>query len=180
MSSLLVVLEKGGNIGLQRVHIRADSTFIQCFPPRLPGHITKLLKHQLTVPLFSQVTLPSPKLKPNANPFPSPAQPGTGWANTEFRSFQFSENIDKECILDGPIDADNATIVETAESRKRRGQTEQAPSREEQKKFYAQAIKGWEDMGLQLSEPERLASKKEKDNGDKKVPEGTEVDGTRV
>ena len=124
--------------------------------------------------------MPNPKLKPNANPFPSPAQPGTGWANTEFRSFQFSENIDKEGIADGPIDSDNATLVETVESRKRRGKTEEAPSREDQKKFYVQAIQRWDDLGLQTSEAERIAAQKEKENKDKKVPEGTEVDGARV
>ena len=133
-------------------------------------------------PSSRKVTQPEPKLRTNANFRPTPIHPGTGWANTEFRSFQFSDTIDKDGISDGALDGDNATIIETVESRKRRGRSAEAPSRQEQKEFYRQAVKGWDDLGLQISVADREAAKQNKENGqaDKKVPEGSEVGGSRV
>ncbi|OKL56356.1 hypothetical protein UA08_08510 [Talaromyces atroroseus] len=97
---------------------------------------------------------------------------GTGWLNTEYRSYTFSDTIDTEDIEGKKLDdGDDATIIETPESRKRRGKSAEAPSREDQKVYYQQGLDGWEKQGLQ-------PSSKERENA--KVPEGQEVDGSRV
>ena len=64
--------------------------------------------------------------------------PGTGWANTEYRSFAFEANDDV-----------NAGIRETAESRKRRGKTGRQPSRAEQRHMFETAMQQWENQGMQ-------------------------------
>lgn len=117
------------------------------------------------------------------NPFPSkpnPKQkilplthtPGTGWTNTEFRTYEFTDSQDDTSDLEGyPLDGDNASLVETLESRRRRGKDGPAPSREQQKVFYKLGLQGWDDQGLQLSVAEREAAK---------VPQGKEVSGARI
>src|SRR5947208_8435386 len=67
------------------------------------------------------------------------ATPGTGWANTEYRSYVFEDNDDP-----------NAGILETAESRKRRGKTGRQPSRAEQRHMFETAMKQWEHQGMQV------------------------------
>ncbi|KAI9808882.1 MAG: hypothetical protein M1827_007157 [Pycnora praestabilis] len=68
---------------------------------------------------------------------------GTGWANIEFRSFTFAP--DREDV-DG---ADNASIVETSESRERRRWTEKPLSKTEQTQLMETTHKKWEQNGLQ-------------------------------
>jgi len=97
---------------------------------------------------------------------------GTGWLNTEYRTYTFSDTIDTEDILGNKLEGgDDASILETAESRKRRGKSAEAPSREEQKVLYRKGIDSWDQQGLQPSSQER-------ENG--KVPEGQEVNGSRI
>jgi len=96
---------------------------------------------------------------------------GTGWTNTEFRTYQFSDIVDTEDLEGYTVTGDNAIIVETPESRKRRGKSTEAPSREEQKALYRQGMAGWVSQGLQPSSAERRAGK---------VPEGKEINGVRV
>jgi hypothetical protein len=64
--------------------------------------------------------------------------PGTGWANTEYRSYIFEEDDDM-----------NAGIRETEESRKRRGKTGRQPSRAEQRQMFETAMQQWEAQGMQ-------------------------------
>ncbi|KAJ9296163.1 hypothetical protein DTO271G3_5304 [Paecilomyces variotii] len=96
---------------------------------------------------------------------------GTGWSNTEYRTYRFTDTVDTEDLEGYTVDGDNASIVETLESRQRRGKEGPVPSREQQKTFYKLGIQGWDDQGLQLSVAERESAK---------VPSGKEVEGTRV
>lgn len=97
---------------------------------------------------------------------------GTGWANTEYRTFEFSDEVHTD-DLEGYklLDGDNATLVETAESRLRRGKDEPALTRERQRILYKLGMQGWDDQGLQLSTAEREQAK---------VTEGKEVGGVRI
>jgi len=64
--------------------------------------------------------------------------PGTGWANTEFRSYQFTDES-----------TEDDSMIETAESRKRRGKEGEAqPSKEEQQRLFKQGMQGWDDQGV--------------------------------
>ncbi|KAM5436470.1 hypothetical protein MferCBS31731_005748 [Microsporum ferrugineum] len=75
---------------------------------------------------------------------------GTGWANTEFRTFEFTDSTDTDDLYGNKIDGDNASIRETVDSRKRRGKAAaEPPSREMQKQFFVQAITGWENQAAQ-------------------------------
>ncbi|GAQ07111.1 probable phosphatase SPAC513.02 [Aspergillus lentulus] len=96
---------------------------------------------------------------------------GTGWSNTEYRSFVFSDETHKDDLEGYPLDGDNATMVETVESRHRRGKDGPMLDRERQKTLYKLGTQGWDDQGLQLSTAEREQTT---------VPEGKEVEGVRV
>ncbi|EYE95232.1 uncharacterized protein EURHEDRAFT_412560 [Aspergillus ruber CBS 135680] len=96
---------------------------------------------------------------------------GTGWANTEYRTYVFSEEEHKDDLEGYLLDGDNASLVETADSRSRRGKDGPTPHRERQRTLYKLGTQGWEDQGLQLSTAEREAAK---------VPGGKEVGGVRV
>ncbi|CAG8978019.1 hypothetical protein HYALB_00000689 [Hymenoscyphus albidus] len=63
---------------------------------------------------------------------------GTGWANTEFRSYEFESGTDG-----------NAGLVETGESRGRRGR-EIPLTREEQRVLRSSAEEGWGASGFQV------------------------------
>ncbi|KAJ5928985.1 phosphoglycerate mutase family protein [Penicillium verhagenii] len=93
---------------------------------------------------------------------------GTGWSNTEFRSYTFSQEDHRDDLEGRALDGGNATLVETIESRERRGKPGPTPDREEQKKLYQLGTQSWND---QLNGVERDSVK---------VPEGEEVDGVRV
>lgn len=69
------------------------------------------------------------------------------------------------------MEGDNASLVETVESRNRRGKDGPTIDRERQKMLYKLGTQGWDDQGLQLSTAEREAAK---------VPAGKEVEGVRV
>ncbi|KAL2858018.1 histidine phosphatase superfamily [Aspergillus pseudoustus] len=96
---------------------------------------------------------------------------GTGWLNTEYRTYTFSDNVDLDDLEGRKLDEDNATLAETIESRTRRGKEGPMADREKQAVYYRQGVQGWGDQGLQLSTAEREAAK---------VPQGKEVDGVRV
>lgn len=66
---------------------------------------------------------------------------------------------------------DDFTIIETPESRERRGKPAQTPSRAEERVLYRKGIDGWEAQGLQPSTKERETVK---------VPEGEEINGSRI
>lgn len=69
-------------------------------------------------------------------------QPGTGWENCETRSYTFE--------MDFSTDEDDfARLVETSESRTKRGYSLPMKPREEQPKLFEQAMQGWERQGLQ-------------------------------
>lgn len=98
---------------------------------------------------------------------------GTGWANTEYRSYTFNtlapetpsttkpssaasstEELDSTIKRPAGLagyedDYENASITETPESRTRRGKGSKAPSRVEQYALFQKAMQGWEDQGLQ-------------------------------
>ncbi|GAM34383.1 hypothetical protein TCE0_015r01931 [Talaromyces pinophilus] len=97
---------------------------------------------------------------------------GTGWVNTEYRTYKFSDSIDTEDIEGNKVEGgDDFTIIETPESRERRGKPAQAPSRAEEKVLYRKGIDGWEAQGLQPSSKERETGK---------VSGGEEVNGSRI
>jgi hypothetical protein len=96
---------------------------------------------------------------------------GTGWLNTEYRTYKFSDTVDTEDIEGHKLSGDDATIIETPESRTRRGKTPTALTRDEQRVFYKKGIDGWDAQGLQPSQKERESAK---------VPEGKEVGGSRI
>lgn len=68
------------------------------------------------------------------------------------------------------LDGDEAAVIETPESRQRRGKEGPPVDREQQKVLYKRGTKGWDDQGLGLSTKER----------ETKVPEGEEINGVRV
>ncbi|EGE06813.1 phosphoglycerate mutase [Trichophyton equinum CBS 127.97] len=110
-----------------------------------------------------QVTKKQPSPNNYANGRPSPKWPGTGWANTEFRTFHFTDSADTDDLYGNKIDGDNASIRETADSRKRRGKTvAEPPSREMQKEFFLQAITGWETQTAEALAADRTTGEKER------------------
>ncbi|KAL4791679.1 histidine phosphatase superfamily [Aspergillus venezuelensis] len=96
---------------------------------------------------------------------------GTGWTNTEYRTYTFSDSVDMDDLEGHKLDSDNASLIETVESRERRGKKGAMADREKQKELYKQGVEGWNAQGLQLSTAEREAAK---------VPAGKEVNGVRV
>lgn len=67
---------------------------------------------------------------------------GTGWQNTEYRTYVFENTLTSD-------DDSEAFIVETMDSRKRRGKDYPMYGHEQQKMLYNQMMQGWEDQGLQ-------------------------------
>lgn len=98
---------------------------------------------------FSKVTLLPPSPNNYTNTRPSPTYPGTGWANTEFRSYTFRPGVNDEDLLGKKVGGDNAPLVETEASRLMRGKEVEAPSRELQCQFFNQAITGWNNQNAQ-------------------------------
>ncbi|KAH1691129.1 hypothetical protein KXV95_005950 [Aspergillus fumigatus] len=96
---------------------------------------------------------------------------GTGWGNTEYRSFVFSDETHKDDLEGHPLDGDNATMVETMESRHRRGKDGPMLDRERQRTLYKLGTQGWDDQGLQLSTAEREHAT---------VPEGMATGGLTI
>ena len=62
---------------------------------------------------------------------------GTSWGKTELRSFAFSSK-----------DEDEAALVETSESRGRRGFATALPSAEEQKRLREATLETWTEWGI--------------------------------
>lgn len=123
------------------------------------------------------------ELKPSASNYtnvrPSPTYPGTGWANTEFRTYEFTDSVDDDDLYGRKIGGDNASILETSDSRKRRGQSGDAPPRSLQKQFFAQAMTGWENQQLQnnLTEEEKVTAAEVKQK--QPIQVDGEVDGEK-
>ena len=69
------------------------------------------------------------------------AIPGTGWRYTEYRSYTFEANDDMD-----------ASIRETAESRKRRGKTGRQPSTVEQRRLFEMAMQQKWENGIEGKE----------------------------
>jgi broad specificity phosphatase PhoE len=67
---------------------------------------------------------------------------GTGWANCETRSYNFTDGVGPEASVD-------ALLTETQASRKSRGLDYPMPDVEQQRKLFKTAMQGWEDQGLQ-------------------------------
>lgn len=65
---------------------------------------------------------------------------GTGWYNCETRSYAWEAGVDN--------DDDEAHILETKESRLRRGKSALGASRVEQQQLYQKAMQGWTAQGL--------------------------------
>jgi len=68
---------------------------------------------------------------------------GTGWQNTEFRSYNFRHGDDE-----------NASLVETEESRIRRAGHETALTEDEQRQLRSTAESRWKESGYQSSDPQ--------------------------
>lgn len=73
--------------------------------------------------------------------------PGTGWSNCETREYAFQDVI--EIGNEG-----QARLVETSESRRRRGKIGQSPDENQQHELFRLAMEGWEKQGLQR--PDRV------------------------
>lgn len=69
-------------------------------------------------------------------------QNGTGWENCETRAYVFES-------LDSEGEDDEALLVETDESRRRRGKEHPMHPPEKQAELFHQSMQGWEDQGLQ-------------------------------
>ncbi|KAJ5899604.1 hypothetical protein N7495_004348 [Penicillium taxi] len=82
---------------------------------------------------------------------------GTGWKNTEWRSYEFVEEIDKYDLQGRLLEGENATVVETLESRKRRGKEGRTLDREQQRILYKRGTQGWSDQ--YAAEAEAIAEK---------------------
>ncbi|EEQ83626.2 phosphoglycerate mutase [Blastomyces dermatitidis ER-3] len=91
---------------------------------------------------------------------------GTGWRNTEYRTYTFAASVDQDDLYGRPVDGDNASIIETRESRTRRGRPAEAPSRDLQKQFFVQAMTGWENQILEFAKQEAA----------KKGPAGVDIE----
>ena len=65
---------------------------------------------------------------------------GTGWANTEYRSFEF---------VDASFKDEAASLVETIESRVKRSGKEKPLSVDEQRELKAAAEREWRECGFQ-------------------------------
>lgn len=79
---------------------------------------------------------------------------GTGWKNCEVRSYQFVDELDDTAERDlyqdqGKVGNDPAYLVETTESRRRRGLSHPMPDRKKQKELFWETMTGWEAQGLQ-------------------------------
>jgi broad specificity phosphatase PhoE len=72
-------------------------------------------------------------------------RPGTGFANCEVRSYQFTSPL---------TDDPDAKVSETTSSRKARGLLHPVAGLAEQEKLFAEAMEGWEAQGLER--PDRL------------------------
>lgn len=76
--------------------------------------------------------------------------PGTGWRNCETRTYTF------EAGLEDDTDGD-ARLMETVESRRRRGKINPAFGREQQPELFELAMQSWENQGL--PRPDRLGGR---------------------
>ena len=76
---------------------------------------------------------------------------GTGWANCEYRSYNFTSDSDSDS---------EASLVETAESHSRRRGTEKPITEAERVQLKQTALRDWENEGYQVS------GKHKKDNHD--------------
>ncbi|KAK5062949.1 hypothetical protein LTR84_005025 [Exophiala bonariae] len=73
--------------------------------------------------------------------------PGTGWRNCETRTYTFENGFAED--TDG-----DARLIETLESRRRRGKTDPMSGREKQPGLFELAMQSWENQGL--PRPDRL------------------------
>jgi broad specificity phosphatase PhoE len=123
--------------------------------------------------------------------------PGTGWRNTEYRSFNFADldhtrpSSSTSCTSSSSSnsssnpanatqpphhlnDYENATLRETAESRSRRGKAEPQHPRHKQTELFQAAMQGWEDQGLQNPDKVGLENGKVVDDDDDDDDDGQE------
>ncbi|EXJ95365.1 hypothetical protein A1O1_00486 [Capronia coronata CBS 617.96] len=91
---------------------------------------------------------------------------GTAWTNCEHRTYEFENDNDN--------DATEAFLVETAESRARRGKTYPMLPRDKQAELFTLAMQGWEEAGLQ--NPAKLNNT----NGDAQALKPEDSDVTEV
>lgn len=68
--------------------------------------------------------------------------PATGWVNCETRAYTFENGIDND-------DDTDAHLIETVDSRRKRGLEDPIISKERQIELFTQAMQKWEDQGLQ-------------------------------
>jgi broad specificity phosphatase PhoE len=76
--------------------------------------------------------------------------PGTGWFNCEARTYVYAEDV--------MSDDEDASLVETTESRQKRGLTHPMGSKAEQVRLFEEAMSGWERQGLQRPDKLDIAS----------------------
>lgn len=89
---------------------------------------------------------------------------GTGWANCEFRSYNFDVST--------PESADNAVLIETPESRRRRQGHEIPLTESEQTNLMETAQRTWQEAGFLHREggEEKLIGEAEKVEGQNDRP----------
>jgi hypothetical protein len=81
--------------------------------------------------------------------------PGTGWHNCEARSYVFESNFRSD-------NDEDAWLVETRESRTRRGKDYPMYGKKDQVKLFNAAMESWEGQGLQR--PDEIYTDLEGDN----------------
>ncbi|KAJ5127310.1 phosphoglycerate mutase-like protein [Penicillium atrosanguineum] len=74
---------------------------------------------------------------------------GTGWVNTEFRTYEFGSmaNGHAQKCHEGTNDI---SLKETVESRRRRDKPDPSPTREQQKELCEQVLDGWAKQGYPI------------------------------
>jgi hypothetical protein len=79
---------------------------------------------------------------------------GTGWENTEYRTYSFEHSFTSDSDSD-------AYIIETMESRKRRGLDHPTLDHGKQEEIFHRMMQGWEDQGLQNPDKVSIEAGKE-------------------
>ena len=83
---------------------------------------------------------------------------GTGWENTEYRTYTFEESFLSD-------EDEGAYLVETMDSRRRRGIETPMHDHDQQRKIFERMMQGWEDQGNQ--NPTKISAA----NGEEEVEE---------
>lgn len=100
---------------------------------------------------------------------------GTGWANTEFRSYTFDPATLPSSSSSAPDEPPSYSLVETPESRARRAGTDKPLSEAEQRNLKQTAHNSWEKAGYQRHASVETGEKMEMDGNKEPLRKGVRV-----